>query len=70
MKIYCNRCNKYLGNIKTGSSLRKGIVYLCTECNQAARIAESVMKDKIKTDQGAGFDIFDFFNNITKGKEK
>lgn len=44
MTIYCNRCSKHLGEILSGSRLRKDIVYLCKECNDRAKIAESSMK--------------------------
>jgi hypothetical protein len=32
MKIHCNKCGFYLGEVLAGSNLHKGIIYLCTEC--------------------------------------
>lgn len=32
-KIFCNKCNKYLGVIRDGK-LHKDIVYLCKKCNE------------------------------------
>lgn len=32
MKIYCIKCNLYLGNIRD-AKLRKDIKYLCEKCN-------------------------------------
>ena len=33
MRIECKQCHKYLGEIREGSQLRKGMVMLCGECN-------------------------------------
>lgn len=42
MKINCEKCKKDLGEIRDGS-LRKGMVYLCKECN-TQRIALELMR--------------------------
>jgi len=57
MRIECHNCHKYLGNIKEGSQLRKGMVMLCRECG-------IVMTHE--GNRGAG--IFDMLKNITGGK--
>jgi predicted SprT family Zn-dependent metalloprotease len=42
MKINCQKCKKHLGEIRD-ATLRKGIVYLCRECN-TQRVALEMMK--------------------------
>ncbi len=32
MKIYCKKCNRYLGEILTGSKLYKRIYHICWDC--------------------------------------
>jgi hypothetical protein len=51
--IFCSLCKKYLGEIRD-AKLRKGIAFLCDEC-ETKRIA-SGMRKKI--------DIDDFFGGI------
>lgn len=31
-KIYCQKCGKYLGEIRD-ATLRKGVIYVCMVCN-------------------------------------
>lgn len=37
MKIYCNECGTYCGEIREGSKLRKGLKYVCSRCDQARK---------------------------------
>jgi len=56
MKIFCNKCKKYLGVIRE-ATLRKGIVYLCKECDtQRAALELKYNNDYNFTDYQ---DIFD-----------
>ena len=59
VKIYCDRCNKSLGEIFK-SRLLKNVVHLCKECNNKAKIAESVM--------GAKPETFDFLKALGLSK--
>ena len=46
MKIYCKRCSTHLGEIISGSRLKKDIAYHCGECTTKLEIAESAMKTR------------------------
>ena len=50
MKIECHNCHKYLGNIKEGSQLRKGMVFLCRSCGGMAMYNDGAKQ---------GFDLMD-----------
>lgn len=45
MKVYCDRCSKYLGEIFK-AKLRLEITYLCPACNTRSKLAESCMNNK------------------------
>ena len=50
MKIYCKGCRIYVGEIKGGSRLIKGIVYLCPNCEikrKASDLASKTKKDDL-----------------------
>jgi len=48
----------------SGSKIRKGLVYLCKECNERARIAESSMN--ARTHKGG----YDFFSELMNAKNR
>ena len=58
MRIECHKCHKYLGEIKEGSQLRKGLVILCGECH--------LLLQHKAVDVGGG--IMEMLTNITRGK--
>jgi hypothetical protein len=72
MKIYCDKCNKFMGNILSGSELRNGIVYLCTECHEVYKVHEDLASYSKGTqpsnDYKGSADMPDFFKDIFKGK--
>jgi hypothetical protein len=53
--IFCGICKKYLGEIRD-AKLRKGIAFLCAEC-ETKRIASGMRKKS---------DIKDFFGGILR----
>ena len=58
MRIRCHKCHKYLGEIKEGSKLRKGMIMLCSQCGT------------VLTHEADG-DFMDMLRNITgKGGTK
>lgn len=60
MKIYCIGCMIYLGEILKGSKLKKGIQFLCENCDRK-RIA-SDMKKRADVEKNSSD-----FNNIFGG---
>ena len=77
MKIYCTRCKILVGEILQGSKLRKGIKYLCTECEEAYKTLESLKNYEkgvggvsgVSGDKSKGYDMPDFFEDLMKGKK-
>ena len=53
--IYCNRCSKRLGYIEKGSKILPGIVWLCSECNQRAKIAEDMIRQDLSGEMTDNF---------------
>ena len=46
MKINCKRCGTHLGDIKPGSVLKKGTVFLCGDCNDIYKLADSMVQSR------------------------
>jgi hypothetical protein len=71
MKINCKKCCKDLGEILTGSKLRKGIVYLCSECMDEYNTYESIadFKRTTSTPNNDMDAVKDMFGDIFKGKK-
>lgn len=44
MKIHCNKCGKYLGEVRD-ATLRNGIVYTCAVCAKPKSPHKSEMPD-------------------------
>jgi predicted SprT family Zn-dependent metalloprotease len=49
MKIHCQKCKKHLCDIRD-ATLRKGIFYLCRECNAQREALEIMKKNEKKND--------------------
>jgi RNase P subunit RPR2 len=56
MKIHCQKCKTYLGEIRD-ATLRKGIVYLCRKCGKQQ--TETVPNGKY---------LFDFLTDVVEGR--
>ena len=67
MKVYCHECSILVGEIVSGSKMRKGIIYLCTECHGTYKTLKS-LKDYEKGVGGGGMP--DFLNDLMKGMKK
>ena len=52
--IHCKDCNIFLGDIRD-ATLKKGITYLCSDCN-IKRVAADMMRKNAKYDLPEGFD--------------
>jgi len=60
MTIRCHKCHKYLGEIKEGSKLRKGMITLCSECG-------TILMHEAK---GCGMDFMEMLMNASgKGRK-
>ena len=68
MIIYCNKCSIELGNILKGSKLRKGIVFLCSNCFDKLKVLEDLNNFERGKESGntySGSDgMPDFFKDI------
>ena len=73
MKIHCTKCNKFMGNIVTGSKLRNGLVYLCTKCHEMYKLCEDLAEynkgSEPRNDYKGSNDIPDFLKDLLKGKK-
>lgn len=45
--IYCRQCHKFLGTIRD-ATLRKGIAHLCSDCNSAGNLFDTLFRPKKK----------------------
>ena len=75
MKIYCTRCKILVGEILQGSKTRKGLKYLCAECDEAYKTLESLKNYEkgvsgVSGDKSKGYDMPDFFEDLMKGGKK
>jgi len=61
VRIECHKCHKYLGEIVSGSKLRKGIVIFCSECG-------IILRHEAGDKHGAACGFADMLRNITGGK--
>lgn len=62
-KIYCNECDKYVGEIRD-ATLMKGIKYLCPSC------CSSNLKEDNYSSSMPKSDFNSIFNDIFKNKYK
>ena len=67
MKIYCNNCKKYLGEILNGSKLRKNIKHYCEECAETLESYQGFLN----TPRNSAGDqqVFNDLMDIMKGKK-
>ncbi len=63
MKIKCTKCYKYLGEIRD-AKLRKGITYLCKECDTQRQALELRFKKPNSKDSES--DLFDILGGIIR----
>lgn len=61
MKIHCDECMKYLGEIRD-AKLRNGIVYQCAECAKQARQASAYLR--MQKASRKGDDMPDFLRGL------
>jgi len=62
IKIYCISCTIYLGSILEGSKLKKGIAFLCNNCNNIRKA------DNLKRATSKPAEMPEFFKDIFGGK--
>jgi RNase P subunit RPR2 len=60
MKLYCNRCSKYMGNIE--GTIRKKMIVYCKECNEMISFNE-VPKEKLNYNKDQEW-IYEFFKEL------
>lgn len=67
-KIYCKKCNLFLGELATGSRIRVDVTHICNKCYQ--QLTDAIMQKDfadIKDNRNNNIfskdqNIFDFFN--------
>ena len=57
--INCSECGKYLGNLATGSLVRKGTTFLCSGCRYQRKAGEILQKTS-----GNGGNVPDFLKGF------
>ena len=58
MKIWCAGCKTFLGELSSGSKVKKGIVFICSECDIKRKVLERhVMPNRNE-------DISSMFNDL------
>lgn len=61
MKLYCEECSIFIGEVLPGSKLRIGVVYLCKDCNTIRLVAKRHFTSNYKDlDLGGLEDLFGF----------
>jgi len=62
-EIFCNECNKKIGELSKGSMIKKDVVFFCGECNYQRLLRKN---DPAKNTENPFNDIF---NDIFNGKK-